>query len=297
MSDTEQTYPDRSVTAELAYMAVPEEGFVCGLYAGQEDQGGMSNVKDHVSLQINDARELQTPPNLEDMGFELCFAPSFCPNLEDDDEIKKTYYPEVEQLVQRITGATRVIVFDHTARWTEQIGGSLYNLGGHNSAAAPADFVHGDYTDVSAPNRIRQLVDKPSYTGQALTPEDAEKILSRRYIFINVWRNTTENPVQRNPLTFCDATTVERSDIQNFELRYPDRIGANYVLIRGNEQNHKWYYFPEMTIDEAAVFKTYDSDEGAKTRMVFHTAFDHPETTEGTPPRHSIEMRTIACFD
>ena len=32
-------------------------------------------------------------------------------------------------------------------------------------------------------------------------------------------------------------------------------------------------------------------------RFVFHTAFDDPETKEGDPPRESIEVRAIVCYD
>ena len=163
---------------------------VCGRYAGQEDKGGMSDLEDVVTLPIHDARKLEPKPSLEDMGFEVHHSPSSCANLEDDDEIKNTYYPEVEQLLLKVTGASRVIVFDHTARWTEKLGGSLYNLGEKNVAAAPVTCVHADYTDISAPNRIRQLTTTPSYTGQTLTQEDAEQILQKHYIFMNVWRNT-----------------------------------------------------------------------------------------------------------
>ena len=163
---------------------------MCGRYAGQEDKGGMSDLEDVVTLPIHDARKLEPKPSLEDMGFEVHHSPSSCANLEDDDEIKNTYYPEVEQLLLKVTGASRVIVFDHTARWTEKLGGSLYNLGEKNVAAAPVTCVHADYTDISAPNRIRQLITTPSYTGQTLTQEDAEQILQKHYVFMNVWRNT-----------------------------------------------------------------------------------------------------------
>ena len=56
----------------------------------------MSDLEDKVTLTINDARKLESEPTLEDIGFELHHAPSSCTNLEDDDEIKNTYYPEVE---------------------------------------------------------------------------------------------------------------------------------------------------------------------------------------------------------
>ena len=34
----------------------------------------------------------------------------------DEDEIPRVYYPEMEALIKRETGAKRVVVFDHTLR-------------------------------------------------------------------------------------------------------------------------------------------------------------------------------------
>lgn len=34
----------------------------------------------------------------------------------NDEEIKRVYYPEVEQLLKDHTGATRVVAFDHIVR-------------------------------------------------------------------------------------------------------------------------------------------------------------------------------------
>jgi hypothetical protein len=82
-------------------------------------------------------------------------SPSKCENLEDDEEIRNVYCRETEELVKRVTGASKVMFFDFTPRWTEKNGGSPYNLGAANVAAAPVDYVHADYTPISAPARLR----------------------------------------------------------------------------------------------------------------------------------------------
>ena len=120
----------------------------------------------------------------------------------------------------------------------------MYNLGKKNAAAGPVPFVHGDYSDKSGPNRIRQLANKPSYTGTTLNEKDVESILSKRFIFINVWRNTKPEPVTRMPLAVCDATTIPKESMEVYELRYPDRVGENYCVATGKVQEHKWFYYP-----------------------------------------------------
>ena len=37
-------------------------------------------------------------------------------NFFDDDEIKRVYYPEMDELIKAESGANRVVVFDHTLR-------------------------------------------------------------------------------------------------------------------------------------------------------------------------------------
>jgi hypothetical protein len=50
-----------------------------------------------------------------------------------------------------------------------------------------------------------------------------------------------------------------------------------------------------MTLSEALVFKTHDSDP-ARAHCVPHVAFDNPLCGPRTAPRASIEMRAIALW-
>ena len=61
--------------------------------------------------------------------------------------------------------------------------------------------------------------------------------------------------------------------------------------------DHEWYYFPEMTRDEALVFKVYESAKDGRARFTAHTSFNDPNTPVDAPPRESIEIRTLAFFD
>ena len=48
-----------------------------------------------------------------------------------------------------------------------------------------------------------------------------------------------------------------------------------------------------MRADEALLLKCYDSATDGRTRFVPHTAFIDPTTPPDTPPRESIELRTL----
>ena len=92
----------------------------------------------------------------------------------------------------------------------------------------------------------------------------------------------------------CDEASVDPEEKFKYELRFPDRTGETYSL--RHSEKHKWYWYPAMSHDECLVFKCFDKRKDS-TRFTFHTAFDDPSTTEASPPRQSIEVRTIAFFD
>ena len=58
----------------------------------------------------------------------------------------------------------------------------------------------------------------------------------------------------------------------------------------------RWLYVPDLRPDEAILIKCWDSDPSV-ARFAPHTGFDDPTTPPGTPPRESIEFRTMAFFD
>src|SRR5215203_17709 len=54
--------------------------------------------------------------SLDREGFVLVKHETKVKDFYNDDEVKRVYYPEIEQLVKETTGAARVLVFDHTLR-------------------------------------------------------------------------------------------------------------------------------------------------------------------------------------
>ena len=79
--------------------------------------------------------------------------------------------------------------------------------------------------------------------------------------------------------------------------KFPVPIVNTVVRAPGDaeRERHRWYYFANMTRDEAVVFKTYDSD-GAPPRngVGVHASFELAGSA-AAPPRESIEARVV-CF-
>ena len=107
---------------------------------------------------------------------------------------------------------------------------------------------------------------------------------------INLWR-PIRGPLRDAPLAMCDGQTVAPGDLVASDLIYPGRKGETYSV--KYNPNHRWFYVPEMTADEALLFKCYDSATDGRTRFGPHTAFIDPTTPADASPRESIELRTL----
>ena len=225
---------------------------------------------------IRDGRPLRGEFDLEVTGFELVDHPTQVRDFFDAEELKRVYYPEVEALVKKVSGASRVVVFDHTLRSGD---------GAEREARLvrePVLNVHNDYTEWSGPQRVRDLL-----------PQEAGKLLERRFAIIQVWR-ATNKPIQSNPLAIADARSLAPKDLIRAERRYPNRVGETYRV--AYNPDHRWFYFPRMRRDEALVFKVYDSLADGRARFTPHTSFEDPATPAGAPPRKSIEARSFVFY-
>jgi hypothetical protein len=108
-----------------------------------------------------------------------------------------------------------------------------------------------------------------------------------------VWRGI-QPVVESEPLAMCDGRTIPEQGFIRNERRYRDRTGETYHI--AYNEAHRWYYFPRMTIDEAIVFKVFDSDASAGVRFTAHTSFTDPTSPPDAAPRESIEMRAFAFY-
>jgi hypothetical protein len=234
------------------------------------------NFDDHL-VPIHNGRSWDKPFNLEVHGFELAEHNTAVKDFLDVDEIKATYYPEMEALIKKHTGASRVVIFDHTVRLGDE------DKRAENLLREPVLRVHNDYTEWSGPQRVRDIL-----------PDEADELLKNRFAVIQVWR-PIQDVLLTNPLAFCDSRSLPFEDFIIAERRYPDRVGQTYQV--NYNENHQWFYFPEMQRNEAVVFKVYDSAKDGRARFSAHTSFDDPMTPNGAPPRESIEIRTLAFFD
>ncbi|HZR86852.1 MAG TPA: CmcJ/NvfI family oxidoreductase [Bradyrhizobium sp.] len=228
----------------------------------------------HV-VPIFDGRLIARNFSLDREGFQLVRHPTVVRNFYDDEEVKRVYYPAVEAFLKATLKADRVVIFDHTVRKRVEGAPDLRGAGPRQ----PATRVHVDQTVTSGANRVREHV-----------PDEAEELLKGRVQVINLWR-PIRGPLRDSPLAMLDGSSVKESDLVPSDLIYPNRRGETYSVTYSPD--HRWFYFPEMTPDEAILLKCYDSATDGRTRFGPHTAFVDPTTPADAPPRESIELRTL----
>ena len=225
------------------------------------------------TMLIHDARPLMDSLSLDVEGFELKRCETAVSNFYDPAQVRSVYYPEVEKLVKEATGASKVVAFEHDVRCAPKA------RRGVNAVREPVKVVHDDYTEKSAPGRIRLYL-----------PDEAHILVQSRYEVINVWR-PINGPVQESPLAICDARSIREEEI------VPTEEGVKHEVYLFNfNPRHQWFYFPRMETDEALLFKCFDSLNDGRARLTAHSAFDDPTTPPDASSRESIEVRTLAFF-
>lgn len=229
-------------------------------------------------MTVCNGRLLRDTFKLDTHGFVFTDHFTQVKDFTDETERTRVYDLEVQALIRKHSGAAEVRVFDHTLRVSdEQMQRSL-------GARPTVKGVHNDYTEASAPRRLREIIGDVQ----------AERRFNKRWAIVQVWR-PIRGTVLTDPLGICDGRSIPQKGFIRVERRYKDRTGEVYHI--AHHPSHAWFHFPQMERHEALVFKVFDSDAGKASRFTAHSAFDDPGTPEGAPPRESIETRAFAFFD
>jgi hypothetical protein len=263
------------VRAELNYLA-PTNGKP-RTYAFDPPPGEPKStaLPESHQVPIFNGRTLADSFSLDREGFALVRHPTSVRNFYDDNEVRDVYYPAAEAFIRSALDADRVVIFDHTVRRRVEGAADIRGAGPRQ----PATRVHVDQTDRSGANRVREHLGA-----------EADELLKGRVQVTNLWR-PIRGPLRDSPLAMCDGSTVAPDDLVASDLIYPNRSGETYSVTYNPD--HRWFYFPEMTPDEALLLKCYDSVTDGRTRFGPHTAFVDPTMPADAPPRESIELRTL----
>ena len=269
-----QTTAKAPVLAELNFYKPTEDGEKPHQYMFTHDPPRNFGDVTHL-VPINDIRGHESEYTLDKNGFQVVHAPSKEKEFKDDESIKTGYYKEVEELLKKVTGAHKVVIFDHTIRR------AIPGQADKPSSRGPVGRVHIDQTPWAGEERVRL------HTG-----DEAEKLQSERVRIINVWR-PINGAVEDHPLALADYQTVDwDNDLVPVALKYEHRDGETFSV--KYDPNLRFYYKSKIDSDEVYLIKCYENRyEDGKARLTPHTAFTDPNTPDNAKPRESIEVRAL----
>ncbi|KAK4496266.1 hypothetical protein PRZ48_012246 [Zasmidium cellare] len=253
-------------------------------------------------VKIFDLRGREHDFNLDHNGFQLVRHVSKEKKFDNEDRIKAVYYPEIEQLMKKQTGATHAYIFSHVVRNHSREEELKLLQGAKNddmiNLDSPALFAHIDQSYDGASIALDSIIE----SGLAPSQLPTWRANAHRFAIINAWRPL--KPITREPLAVCDAATVAESDLREITLRIRD----DYIHGRGQKQlvrnqkiwqvaansQHRWYWPRRQTPEEVLLIKCFDSKMDV-ARRVPHTAVQTPE--DYGPPRESVEVRCLLFWD
>ncbi|GJJ11641.1 hypothetical protein Clacol_005877 [Clathrus columnatus] len=273
-----------SVRTTLYYFQPPLDGSKPWTQVGLDPKTGERPTNfgtEQKQVEIENVRGRETEHDMDSSGFLFYKHQSKFKNFGDDAAVKDEYYNESIELIKKVTGANRVVLFDHTIRRNRPGVPDV-----SEDTRAPVPRVHVDQTPESATKRVHM------HTSEELAP----LLLKHRFQIINLWR-PINHPAFDFPLALCDYRTINwDKDLVPTTRISPQRIGETFS-VKYNPQ-HKWKYQRGMTPDEVVFIKCFDSLMDGKTAILTpHTAFIDPTTPKDVPLRESIELRALVFYD
>ncbi|MGY8961272.1 MAG: CmcJ/NvfI family oxidoreductase, partial [Alphaproteobacteria bacterium] len=211
--------------------------------------------------------------SLDHSGFTLSENATKVTDFRDEALVESVYYPEIQNLVRTVSGASQVIVKGHLIRTETPVD---FNDG-------YARFVHCDYNVARNSDMADELFERDGITPQK----------NWTYVWYNTWQ-PFDHVVQNNPLAVIDWKTLPQSDV--IDYFYTGRNRDSLVAAPVYNADHQFCYFPDMETNEVIVFTQIDERPGHAVYCP-HTSFDMMEAASGTLPRRSIEMRVLAIFE
>jgi hypothetical protein len=107
----------RFVDTTLKYFTPPADGSKAWTTINTDPTTGKraSNweYSDHV-VKVENLRGRTDTSTLDNNGFQYFHHPAKHASFSNDEEIEREYYPESIELLKQLTGASRVVLFDHS---------------------------------------------------------------------------------------------------------------------------------------------------------------------------------------
>lgn len=268
------------VTATFDYLRDPptdDPAAVLCYYSEDRSKSTMRVVS--REMRIVDGRPDVEAFDLDREGFQLVRHPSAITDFMDREQLDEVYPSETAELIRSVTGAIAAFGLGVGVRFGRQR--TDYQK---TSDDQPARHPHADFTDDTS----KMLLD---HFGAGVGA------YSRCAIY-NVWR-VFSDPPQDFPLAVCDARSTSIEDEEHalalLDISETDEPFQSMTTVYRPNAANRWFYFSNMDVNEALIFKAWDSDT-SRSRRVPHSSFVNPLVGPDAPSRSSIECRVLAYF-
>ena len=292
---------DRTRQVETMIRFVDPGDFVTRRYVRAGAEINTGTYSDHRVI-VRDAMPIRDHFELDVHGFRIATQPTEVRDFRDKEQVDRLYEREVERHVQALTGADKVVArgwmlrtsADLTDRAAKKVEGYQHTGG----IQPPAGEAHVDLNTATAQRMAaatyaKHFPDGPGY---------------KRFLISSYWR-TFSPPPQDVPLALCDGRTSFAGEEKSNTLFIVDEFPAGAALtapVDGEDTmlaasifsfspEMRWWYFSNMSADDALLFKFHDSDH-SRTWRCPHTAF-HDPTFANANVRESIECRSVAFWE
>ncbi len=288
----------RTVQAPINYLAPGSHVNRRFVSAGVERSTG---TYEQHTVPIRDGREIRDLLTLDTHGFTLLDHASALADFSDKERVESEYMEETRALVRAATGARDVVARGWMIRTAADLSQQVRKVAGYEHCGGlqpPAGEAHVDYSPQTAPRVAEQVYRKQFPDGPPYS----------RFIAFSLWRPLSPPP-QNCPLALCDGRSLSDEEGVSNPLHVVDEMPGEEAMraeIPGEDKliaasvfhyrpSHRWWYFSNMTAQEALLFKFYDSDHSVTWRCPHSAFFD--TSLPGAHIRESIETRLIAYFD
>lgn len=239
--------------------------------------------------------------DFERNGFRVIGTPPPAPDYTDLKNLAASYVVDVAGLVADSLGATRAFPVGFQIR-TEATGRGT-------SQASYARFAHSDYGP-DYEDQFRSVLEHRF----GVPPDEASGC---GLCLVGFWA-PIERPAYRDPLCLLDASSTGEVPLEEKSIRLlysglslgklnRDRPIEERIPVPGGDAptlapiyspDHRWVFIPDMTPEQALMFKQYDFRPDAEHRVCFHNSFRDRfhDAWEDCPGRRSIEVRLLVTF-
>ena len=285
-----------TVRARIRYLAEGSHINRRFVSAGVEHSTG--TYEDH-EVWIRDGRPVRDTLKLDTHGFQLLDHRSAVRDFRDRDAVESVHQAEAIDVVRALTGADEIVCRGWMIRTSADLR-RIRKVKGYRHRGGiqpPAGEAHVDYSPQTAPRTAEQVYRDAFPNGRGY----------RRFIAFSFWRAFSPPP-QDCPLALCDGRSLADDEGVANPLHVVDEMPSPEAMLAAipgedtlisasvfrYQPEHRWWYFSNMTVNEALLFKFYDSEHYVTWRCPHSAFFD--DSLPDASVRESIETRLIAYF-